>query len=306
MSIRVQPIKFSVIAFCLFLTACIPSVIPTMPSTIPISQITPSVTPSVSTTRIPAGTSTIIPKPTNISFPTLANDVQDRLYGLLKNNGGCELPCFLGIKPGATSWSETKSFMDDFSISKPINLDNKASTETLNVYHVQIITNKEVVMMLNIRFDVDANNLVQHIILKMETRGDDGSFLTDDQRLSRYSLYEIFRRHGVPDVVVITPVIKGIYSMHIVYENLKMVVGLTGRAKEIPNGRYSLCPNLGEGNIGSATIALANSSDSTDVRSLFDYPFYDSEFPLENLTNLSVQRFYELILQEKPACFDVN
>ncbi|MEW5941902.1 MAG: hypothetical protein AB1750_19740, partial [Chloroflexota bacterium] len=98
----------------------------------------------------------------------------------------------------------------------------------------------------------------------------------------------------------------GVYSMHVVYENLKMVVALTGRGKEIPNRRYSLCPNLGDGDVSFVTIALVAPNDAIDVKTIFGYPFYDNELPLEEVTNLSLEEFYDLILNGEPACLDVK
>ena len=292
-----------VVGSCLLLVSCVMQ----QPMPRPIIPTTTVVPPTaVSTDYISGATNTVEDiQTTQVAFPTLAMDVQTQLYELLSSNGNCELPCFLGIVPGETLWSDAKPFLEMFTNS-PIRTDSTASADGFDVYYAHIQTTKEVTLILLIRLEVDANGRIQHILIKTDTRDSTGSLLTTDQHLSRYSLFETFKNNNLPSKVVMTPIKQGIYSLHVIYENMKMVIGLTGKAKELPDNRYLVCPDLGNGDVSSVTIALANQKDIVDVKALLGYPFYEGEFPIEQIINTNIQGFYDMISSGKPACFQTN
>jgi len=45
-----------------------------------------------------------------------------RMIGLLRSNS-CELPCYLGITPGQTTWEEAKSILDNLGAYYSYNTD---------------------------------------------------------------------------------------------------------------------------------------------------------------------------------------
>lgn len=238
--------------------------------------------------------------------PTITLELQDRLYELLKNNGGCELPCFLGITPEKTLWIDTKMFLELFSVSKSIQSDPIASTQMYTAYHAQIQTSKDISLLMNISLEVDNNSLVQHIVFDADTR-QGNSIEYSDTHLSRYTLREIFQRHGSPDVIYMTPIKQDIYSMHVVYENIKMAISFTGRAKENLDGGYTVCPNLGDGDVGSIKIVTAGPSDPIDVKSLVGYPFWEGTPTFEEVSGVSQNYFYQLLIgDQQPACFEIR
>ncbi len=74
----------------------------------------PSFTPSPSLTSTLLPTSTPMP-PTWTPLPTLPPDEANAMVlKLLKDNGGCKLPCWWGITPGKTMWHEAQQFLDSF------------------------------------------------------------------------------------------------------------------------------------------------------------------------------------------------
>lgn len=238
--------------------------------------------------------------------PTITFELQDKMYELLKNNGGCELPCFLGVTPGHTLWTDAKPFLELFSITKIIKPDQVASTEMYTVYNVQVQTSKDISLLMNIRLDVDSNNLVQYIIFDADIRRGK-SVEYRDTHLSRYSLHEILQRHGVPDAIYMTPIRQNIYSMHIVYENIKITISFTGRATQNLDGGYTVCPNLGDGGIGSIKLAISNPSNPIDVRSLVGYPFWNETPLLEKVSGVSKKYFYQLLIgDQQSACFETK
>lgn len=83
---------------------------PTMTASPTPSPELPTITPTPSPippTRTPVLTHTSSPTPA----PTLTADEEQALvFGMLKDNGGCPLPCWWGFTPGETSWETTKTF----------------------------------------------------------------------------------------------------------------------------------------------------------------------------------------------------
>jgi hypothetical protein len=73
----------------------------------------PTATFTAYDTSTPTTTATPTPlPPTWTPLPTLSSeDAQARVIELLKDNAGCELPCWWGIVPGETSWQSAQQFL---------------------------------------------------------------------------------------------------------------------------------------------------------------------------------------------------
>jgi len=113
--------KWLSISMCVVMTllaaGCSASVTPTsasVPATmssIPtLTALPPSATPSPTQTRTP-------PPPTLTPLPILREpeEIKTKLFELLQNNGGCQLPCLFGYTPGIVSPQEMKNFFNQFA-----------------------------------------------------------------------------------------------------------------------------------------------------------------------------------------------
>jgi hypothetical protein len=82
---------------------------------------TKTVTITTAPSRTPSPTSTLPPAiKTWTPLPTLSRgDAEELVLDLLKNNRGCKLPCWWGIRPGNTDWQETTNFLSSFSVGDP-------------------------------------------------------------------------------------------------------------------------------------------------------------------------------------------
>jgi hypothetical protein len=58
---------------------------------------------------------------------------------LLKNNAGCKLPCWWGIKPGLTSWQETRQFLERFTLL----IDVQSKADDIEIAYFRIPFPKE-------------------------------------------------------------------------------------------------------------------------------------------------------------------
>ncbi len=86
------------------------SVAPSSTISLPLaSTITMSPTETVLLTE----TLEFMTTPTLTSMPTLSPEkALDALLALYANNGGCELPCWWGITPGETTWTEARTKLE--------------------------------------------------------------------------------------------------------------------------------------------------------------------------------------------------
>jgi len=93
-------------------------------SNTPSASLSSSVTPLVSTvTHVPFLSPTLSntpspfpPTSTPSPYPTLSpTEAYLLVEDLLVTNGGCELPCWWGIQPGETSWTEIEPFLQTFA-----------------------------------------------------------------------------------------------------------------------------------------------------------------------------------------------
>jgi hypothetical protein len=85
--------------------------------TIPHStQMQPSRTATAMHTLTPTSTPTSVCQGT----PTLTiREGYDAIAQMAQNNGGCSLPCFLGIKPGQTTWREASDLFNYLGKKEP-------------------------------------------------------------------------------------------------------------------------------------------------------------------------------------------
>jgi len=66
----------------------------------------PSITPTVTRTATPVW----------IPLPTLAPEqAEEAIMELLRTNGNCRLPCWFGVVPGVTTWSEARRIFEPFA-----------------------------------------------------------------------------------------------------------------------------------------------------------------------------------------------
>jgi len=241
----------------------------------------------------------------SVPAPTLAPAIQNQFFELLQSNGNCELPCFVGITPGKTLWSDANSILQPFVTHKPIGYDETRSTPNKKTFYVQIQTKMNqdisVELKMNVALDVDQNNIVQHIVIRIELYGN-GFTEFNDKHLSKYGLREVFLRNGIPDTVHYSHQLGG-YNFGVVYKILKMAIVFAGNAKQSDDVEGDVCPNMGDGQVSSMIIALAAPSDSIDLTTLVGYPF-DDDPTLEESAGLSLDNFYQLIIaDQQPACF---
>lgn len=287
-------------------------------TTSPISIASPVLqteTPSLPPSRIaPTATETLTPRPLTMTptlLPTLtADEREQKVRELLKTNAGCKLPCWWGITPGKTTWTEAERFL--LSLGATIgNTPDPSGT----IFHGtggfdfagRGIDN-------SIGFD-ERTGIVESIFIHAEGYNDPLQF----QALwAQHSVQNIISTYGQPTRVWLQtaghftepPGGKEMgYTLWLFYDNMGILVRSLGRVRYAPI--YHICPavqNEAEGMIRmDMYLQSPDNPTSLEVASGTERRPEEKEFirTIQEATGLSVEQFYKLFTQkDKPACFD--
>jgi len=284
----------------LFLFGCSISV-PQPPDQTSTLEASPTLSPLPTHTPTPhPATSTLTP------FPLLATeDLENKIFELLRTNNGCDLPCWWGITPRESSWENAKRLLLylRFSVSRPRNV------KLLNHYSV---FEGEDIPYLFIGFIELNRGVVDALIIQTGASIYSRSFQDD---WARYDPANIISRHGLPSRVVVRsesliaeppiPITKP-YSIYFFYDELGFYIRYAGDVEFKPV--YRFCPSFGPGGnlVDNIEIAMSringeNSLDELTSGVLILPEYYKA---LEDITDLTVEEFAELYSDDEPVCFE--
>jgi hypothetical protein len=233
--------------------------------------------------------------PLNESLTTKEN-----IIALLENNGGCELPCFWGIIPGKTSWSDASYWLQDIT----------------NIYEDQVFYEDGNLPAYLLAFTLNdakpyhqfsfiptvGDEKIQRIYVKVQ---DTPEIIS--KYWQKYSLREMFFHLGKPDKAFFSicseyshPCFDGL----LIYEKEKIALGFFG--ENLPENK--VCPQLSEG--GDITsISFSNVGQQSELDTL-PPNWVSSEVkeywtPIKDVLGIDENEFYERVLSDSPACFPV-
>lgn len=270
-----------------------------------ITMITPTKTVlSSSIVSIPTTMETRTP-----SMPTLsATEGLNFLFEVLKTNGGCDFPCFMGIIPGKTTFEEAKEvFMQTgWSISIIPQTDGDAMTANSPK---------------NSSIGIDAwirtvDNIVSHLEISIGGAG----YLN---YVDYHALINILSRFGKPDGIWISlpPALKELrleqttFKMVVYYKDKNMIFQYDGIAN-LKGDTYEICPPRPWGKIegippnsGSVLIDIFAEDVQLHPKELLNFRtdqnlHIDEESQLQTVLKMGVDTFYQDILERKDsACY---
>lgn len=187
---------------------------------IPTIMVTRTPEPSVVATNTTSSTqtATATPQITPTSLPDISADTaKDVLVQFMQTNGGCQLPCLLGLTPGISSQVETDAFLVYFRRNRhPLDAkDNKVGIETstekygagvrMQFWYEDITTD------IGLGYRMDKDVVSQAIFTSSARRYSDNvvKSLYDDANyknvLEYFSLDNILNTYGPPSEVLIAP-----------------------------------------------------------------------------------------------------
>ncbi len=191
------------------------------------------------------------------SMPTVtSNNTREILVDLLSNNGGCELPCLLGLQNKADNESAIESYLDYFNNgaftkkSSDLQVDVDKDLGIIGV-NISISNERTASIILMSKWDNQTDKKLLHIEtfsnnnheLDLEEKEGEGIDL-----VSYYSLKNILKTYGAPTQVLLAPIpIDPGYpkpfrpfSLVLYYENHHFVIQYVSEGQEI-NGNYTGC-----------------------------------------------------------------
>jgi hypothetical protein len=286
---------------CTMLMAGCVGVTPVLPAYTGTPTLTATPSRSPVHTKIPTLKITLTPQ------PTLSFDLPQQFYDLLANNGGCTLPCFLGITPGQSTWEDASRILEKYRTNnKPV--ESYKDDKGIETRYLQIIATKDTTLMVDIKIHTDENNIIQDMILGLDAI-QNGFRVKNEPRFSRYSLREVSKSLGLPDAIYVTVYqFSGSAELYVVYENKKVVTFFFATTKKEGENDLSLCPL--DANQISLTTVLSDPSKAGDVRKLFPYPFYSKSDPQRfeylQLSSTEIQNLFDAIQKDTHPCIELH
>lgn len=217
---------------------------------------------------------------------------------MLKNNGGCELPCWWGITPGQMAWQAAKDIFTSQGIKwyyeNELHFDPPLA-ERLVRYRVDLYLAQQA-------------GIVQSVEVQSEVFGDPQSnhFAQDWQR---YSPAQVLTRYGVPSQIQLSlsPITEPgaimQYGLTIAYDNLGFYIHYIGPAAD-GKAKTRACPIWKQ--VTSIDLKLQVPEPGVSVLppiSPEDKPFVHT---LEEATGMSLDTFYQTFKRaNSQACLDL-
>lgn len=284
-----------------------PALQPSRPASVtPLPSAVPAATPTCRPTQSPTAIRILTLTPT--PAPTLSAEAREAyVEELLRTNAGCELPCWWGIVPGETTWTDTERFLMQMGIRT---VSNAGSSGTIfheaggfdfrrqGVYNgINFWEREGIVESLQIRTQ---SNLPENL----------------KALWARLSPEQVIAAYGQPSRVWVQTFASSselpygdtmAYDLWLFYDALGFVIRYGGRARYEPI--YRLCPTFGEGgNLGlSIEMYLQSPADQRPLEELVGerMGIPESIHSIEEAAGLSVEDFYALFTQgEGPICFE--
>lgn len=241
------------------------------PSLIPIPSSTPT------NTSLPSPTLTWTPKPT---LPP--DQAQEFALKLFKTNGGCQLPCWIGITPGKTTWEEAYAFLATFA--DYISSRNNAQS-SVHVVHF--------------KFPNTSYRGVSETSATIHIKDGGVNSIMTPQDLSLPDLLSIYgppseiRIHAI-GYSTMDPV--GRFTLVLFYQNKGIMAVYDGTNEK--SKIIHICPNQIQGPqqvwllwSPADNLTFAEAGRQTLLISPYPPPAEEDYISLEKLTNLSVEAF---------------
>lgn len=243
-------------------------------------------------TMTPSASRVFLPSPS--PFPTLSSSQQELMTQRILSTY-CELPCYMDINPGETSWLEASEVLGSMGANYLGNYRQNGEI-VVHVYALKLCC--EVANLIHtVSLKVDNNGVTQGINASVEM-----GFGNDlPEYWSRYSIRNIFEQFGPPDAV----------TMSVIHFDSRMPVELILLYDEIGVALEYSVFNDGDNcvkvsNVHGLAIILTNHSRGVNLWQE-GIPFADSPHmkPAEEVLGMDEIEFYQRVISDPALCFDV-
>ncbi len=262
--------------------------------------LAPTLVPTLTLTPIPISTTTPISPPTWTALPTLEAEKGLQTYYIwLAGNDNCRLPCWAGIIPGQTEWTEAKQILQTLAgmTELDVRLDRPCTFGNCNY--------------ITWAFPFDLNNLGE-----IYSRVDDGKIrsmrfqvtdFTETYLIKSLNLQRVLTLYGKPSILLFStePDLPGDLFLKLIlaYPDNQFVLRYSKHAK-ISNNNVVSC---GQDSVIELNIfdnreqlmsveAIAHASDTQHLH-------VDTwHKPVEEALGMTIDEFYEIYRKENAPC----
>jgi hypothetical protein len=325
-----NPIMNPLFRLCLFLipifalvgcTPASPTIQPTQGIQLPSPIILPATVTAVST---PTFTST--PQVTVSAVPALSEEsARIHLLDLLKDNGGCHLPCLWGITPGKSNYQDARNILiplNSISTAETTYLDPSPLNGVLLGTISPLYIEGEQRLNSWVSYLYDDNNIVNNIgfrVLEEQVITDTNGNLIGKQpvfdsstfikRIEYYSLSHVLSEQGMPSSVMIEasgltgyPVVAAGIDIALLYPDQGIWVNYTmpmynqdGIKMGCPANAYIKMELYPPGN-PETFYSFLDKTDWGVTKKGYK--------PLEEVTPMSVEQFYQIFRNPTDKCVE--
>lgn len=294
-------------------------------SCVQVSEIPATPSPAIVVQRTSTSTHIPIYKPpptvsrTPTSLPDMdsplpVEEAEAQLLKLLANNGGCQLPCLWGIIPGKSSYFEARTILaplrklsNTFYLDPPGpgSLSPRYTVGDLEIYtRIAFLTNPDTGTVDHVGFTTEAHN-------PLDEGGYEDVFDSDffGENTPAYALPNVLTEQGIPSSIMISTVSgsltrdgTGGFDILLLYPDRGILVNYTTQmyligeiVRGCPKNSHIKMELYPAGQVDSFFTLIRQ----TDLFVLFDY-----SRPLEEVTAMSMDEFYETFREPTDKCIE--
>lgn len=263
------------------------------------AHFVPSISPTLTVAPISSVTPTSI---MNGLAPTItALPLDERMFYLFEYPV-CRFPCWVGIIPGQTHWTDAVK-MFNLSGLTPHAFESRGGYVAHEV--VDYLPNST--YFLNFRI-YENNKVVEFISIE--------SYLPKEEFEQLYAAYDpqkIIEKYGNPSRIYLYTSQLNIpsYTISLFYDQAGFLISYGGKAKSSNASKMEICPHIGKGSIAGAGIYLQSSEILSPIekypgeRKSFDIIMPDMR-SIEDATGLTTDEFARQLAESQSGCFTLQ
>ena len=266
-----------------------------------LATLTPMTTLPSTIVKTPTSAPTVIAPP-----PTLQLAEQTKLlFQLISNNGGCNLPCWWGLQPGTSTWQDVLDTLHYLktglkpppSVSIPITTSPLIQSYKLNGVPIIFVDD---VAPIHLFFTDDVVGTIQSIRVSIQSPSFFASVPDYAYSMRQYFIDSVLSQYGKPSDIFIQltaartePEAPFLYNIWMFYNDIGVITHFEGEHRSPQQDKIQVCPEY-------ETVWYIDLYLHYAVM-----PDFSGAKPLEDVSNLDVNSFYETFIQPKSlACFE--
>ena len=283
-------------------------------SELPVAASTTS--PSVNAPTLifvtPSPTDQPTQTPTLIPIPTLSErDALETFVNLIKNDRGCNLPCWLGVTPGQTRFEEVENAFSRFSAIASTKFSSQSAFIRVFFPNFKTATH-DTATEINPAEDGKVYRILVYAVAYQNINGPANYTNPEFQSLwQRYFMPEVFARHGVPEKIFLDTTLIAAdtataypFVLWIVYPEQGFLIRYAGNNSKIGEN-IRICPMQSRIEIKIWDVEKSGYEEFIKDDRALGISTSLGPRPIESVTDYELESFYETFKGgEIDTCFE--